>query len=104
MLTFTNQKLITQVKRLSYSGGKGTQSIVMQNLHGYLRPLSEEQAAVSSVQWGQGFTLITELGSGIIVGDIITIDSQDYTVRGLAVHDRGRRTAYNKYMVVKPQS
>ena len=106
MRTFTNQKTISQVKRLTYSGSpsKGTQSVVYTNLTGYLRPMSEEAAAVSGMQWGTAFNLITETDSPILIGDVITIAGQDYTVRGLAVHDRGGRTAYNKYALTKSQA
>lgn len=106
MRTFTNNKVISQVKRLSYSGSPsiGTTSVVYQNLSCYLRPLSEEQAAISGVQWGQGFSIITEIDCPIVVGDILTIDSEIYTVRGLAKHDRGRGTAYFKYLAVKGQT
>lgn len=105
MRTFTNQHIISTVKRLTYSGSpsKGVSSTVYTNLNGYLRPLSEELSAVSGVQWGQGFTLITETDSPLLVGDILTIDSETYTVRGLAKHDRGRGTAYYKYLCVKGQ-
>ena len=103
MRTFTNQKTITQVKRLAYSAGKGTTSVVYQNLTCYLRPLTEEQAAISGMQWGQGFNILTETDSPMQVGDILTIDSETYTVRGLAKHDRGRGTAYYKYLAVKGQ-
>lgn len=104
MRTFTNEKTISQVTRLSYVGNKGTRSVVMNNIGCYLRPLSEEQAAVNGMQWGQGYTIITEIASGIQVGDVVTISSQDYTIRGLAVHDRGGITAYNKYLASLPQS
>lgn len=106
MLTFTNEHVISSVKRLSYSGSpsKGTYSVVGSNLNGYLRPLSEEQAAVNSLQWGIGFTVITEVGVDIQVGDIITIEGQDYTVRGRADHNRGFRAQYQKYLVLKPEA
>lgn len=105
MRTFTNQEAITAVKRLTYSGtpSKGTLATVS-NLTAtcYLRPLSEEAAAQSGLQWGTGFTIITEVGIDIRVGDVITIDGDDYTIRGLAVHDRGFNAQYQKYLAVKP--
>lgn len=106
MRTFTNQHTISQVKRLTYSGtpSKGVMSVVLNNLTGYLRPLSEEQSAINGMQWGQGYTLIMETTSGVLVGDVITISSIDYTVRGLADHNRGGATAYFKYLLVKVQT
>lgn len=99
MLRFTNQKTISTVKRLSYTNGKGSSSVVYTNLTGYLRPLSEEQAATNDMQWGIGFTLITEVNSPILTGDILTIDSDTYTVNGMAKHDRGFNAKYYKYLL-----
>lgn len=103
MRTFTNETTISDISRLVYSGtpSTGTLTTVYQNLTGYLRPLSEELAAINGVQWGQGFTLITETDSPILVGDVLTINSETYTVRGLANHNRGKGTAYFKYLLVK---
>ena len=71
---------------------------------GYLRPLDDQALAVNGLQWGTGFTLITEVGVDIRQGDIITINSQDYTVRGRADHARGNTTPYQRYLIVKPQA
>lgn len=103
MKTFTDQRTISSVSRLTYSGtpSVGTNSVVYTNLKGYLRPLSEEQSSMNSIQWGFGFQLITEVGIDIQIGDTLTIESNLYTVRGLAVHDRGGTTAYQKYLLVK---
>lgn len=107
MLTFTNQQSVTAIKRLVYSGtpSKGVLTTVAgATANGYLRPLSEESSAQSGLQWGTGFTLITEVGVDIRVGDVITIASQLYTVRGRADHTRGMRAQYQKYIIVKPQT
>ncbi len=107
MQTFTNEQTISTIKRLVYSGSpsKGTMTTVAgATATGYLRPLSEESSAQTGLQWGTGFTLITEVGVDIRVGDVITIASQDYTVRGRADHNRGFRAGYQKYLLVKPQT
>lgn len=107
MQTFTNQQSITAIKRLVYSGtpSKGVLTTVAgATATGYLRPLSEESSAQTGLQWGTGFTLITEVGVDIRVGDVLTIASQTYTVRGRADHNRGFRAAYQKYLIVKPQT
>lgn len=106
MLRYTNQKTIATVKRLVYSGSpsKGTQQTVYTNLTGYLRPLSEESAAVSQMQWGVAFNLITEIDSPILVGDVLVIDSATYTVKGFADHSRGGlNTGYFKYLLTQQQ-
>lgn len=106
MRTFTSQSSITAVKRLgAYTGGKATRGTTAVSYTGYLRPLSEEQAAQNGLQWGIGYTLITETGVDIQVGDILTIAGTDYTVRGKADHSRGGYgTAYLKFLVVLPQA
>lgn len=106
MRTFTSQHQITEVKRLTYSGSpaKGTRAATGTTGTGYLRPLSEDQAAQNGMQWGQGFTLICEVGIDIQVGDMLTIDGGTYTVRGFADHNRGGATAYYKYLLVKGEA
>lgn len=103
MRYFTKEKIVTTVQRLSYSGGKGTYSTVATALNGYLRPLDESASAINGMQWGNGFNLITELGVNIQVGDLVTIASVVYTVRGMAIHDRGGYTSYNKYLMTRGQ-
>lgn len=103
MRTFTTEKSITSVKRQVYTGAKSTLTEVHTGFTGYLRPLSDDLAAANGLQFGQGYQLITEVGVDIQTGDRITIDAQDYTVRGKAVHDRGRGTAYTRFLMVKPE-
>ena len=107
MRVFTQQQQVSAVKRLTYSGSPskgvlGTVSSFTPTC--YLRPLSEEASAQNSLQWGTGFTIITEIGIDIRVGDILTIGGVDYTVRGMAVHNRGGNTAYQKYLATKALS
>ena len=108
MRTFTTQQQITNISRLSYSGSPkvGTRTSTGFTTTGYLRPLSEDQAAVNQLQWGIGYTLITEIDVDIQVGDILTIAGNTYTVRGKADHSRGgnSNTGYFKFLVVAPQA
>lgn len=106
MRTFTTQNSIDAVKRLTYSGSpsKGTLSTVYQNLTGYLRPLDAETAAANQMQWGFAFSLITEMGLDIQIGDTLTIDGTDYNVKGKADYTAGnRRTSYLKFLLTLPQ-
>lgn len=56
---------------------------------GYLRPLSDRQSSLNAIQYGQGYRLIVENSVDIQVADKITIDSVDYSVKGVASIERG---------------
>lgn len=104
MQTFTSQNAITVVKRQVYTGSKS----VLTTVNGltptcYLRPLDEVASAANGVQYGFGFSVITETSVAILIGDTLTIDSIDYTVRGMVNHNRGGATAYKKFLVVKAE-
>lgn len=106
MLLFTTQNAITAIKRQVYTGNKSTYTSVG-TATGYLRPLTEEQSSLNGIQFGQGYQLITEAGVDIRTGDKVTINSIDYTVRGVADHTRGAilfaLTAHKKYLLVAPE-
>lgn len=108
MQTFTSQRSVSAVKRLSYSGGKGTYSAVSGATYScYLHALSEKDAAVNAMQWGTAYAAIFELGADIRKADILTIDSVDYTVQGVATYSHGnapRRTDYIKVLLVLKES
>ena len=67
----------------------------------YLRPLNEEQSASNGVQFGLGFSIIVEKDFDIQEGDKFTIESVEYTIRGVVNHDRGIRTSYKKALALK---
>jgi len=107
MRRFTQQQTVSAVQRLTYSGSPSLGSLgVVSSFtpNCYLRPLSEEASGINGLQWGTGFTIITEVGIDIRIGDILTIEGVDYTVRGRADHNRGGITAYQKYLATKPQT
>lgn len=107
MRIFTDQQLVTAVKRQVYTGSKSTYTVVSGlTFSAYLRPLSEELSAVNGIQWGQGFQMITEVGIDVRVGDRVTVSAIDYTIRGMAIHKRGsasRITDYQKFVLVKTE-
>ena len=105
MLYFTSQNAITKVERQVYTGSKSTYTTVSAfTPTGYLRPMSEEQASLNGMQWGQAFQLITESGVDIRKGDRITTGGVVYLVRGVADHNRGGVTAYKKYTLTFPEA
>ena len=103
MKTFTNQKTISAIKRMVYTGNKSIFSSVG-TATGYLRPLTEESSSVNGIQFGFGFNLIVEIDVDIREGDKVTIDSVEYTVSGVADHDRGGVTAYKRILMTRPET
>ncbi len=103
MRTFTNQKTISAINRQTYAGGKSSYATVG-SATGYLRPLTEEQASTNGVQFGLGFSLITETDVDIREQDKVVIDSVEYTVRGTVLHDRGGATRYRRCLLTKPEA
>lgn len=107
MLTFTNNKVITSIERQIYVNSKSTYATQTSSsipLTGYFRPLSEEQATLNGLQWGQGFSLICESGKDVRIGDRITIEGVAYTCRGVVDHDRGGIVSYVRAVLTKPEA
>lgn len=102
MLPFTGQKTISAIKRLVYVGDKSSYSSVG-SATGYLRPLNEVENSNAGFQYGNGFSLIIETDVDIREADKITIDSVEYTIKGVVNHDRGGITAYKRCLMVKPE-
>ena len=69
----------------------------------YLRPMDEQASSVNGFQFGFGFSVIVETNVDLRIGDVLTISSVDYTVRGMVNHNRGGLTAYKKCLVVKAE-
>ena len=84
--TFLKQNAVT-IKRLSYVGGKGTFSTVG-TTRGYFRPLDESQASANGFQFGQAHVLLVGADVDIRESDTVEVDGQEFTVNGVATHDR----------------
>jgi hypothetical protein len=100
MRYFTSQNIISAISRQSYTNGKSAFASVGTGT-GYIKPLSEQEASFSGVQYGHGFTLIVETDVDIKEGDKITVDSINYMVRGVVNHNRGGITAYKRCLLTK---
>ena len=76
-------KTITAVKRQVYTGNKSTFTAVAGlTASCYLEPLSAQMAAQSGLQWGNSFRIFIDTGIAINIGDLVTIATIDYTVKG----------------------
>ena len=105
MQTFTNQKTISSVTRISGYVGNLSQSTTVTGITScYLRPLSETEASANGYQYGLAFNAIFESGTDIRQQDKITIDGVQYLVQGTVNHDRGFGTKYIKALMVKPEN
>lgn len=103
MIYFTKNNTINAIKRQTYTGGKSSYATTSSTT-GYLRPLSEEQAAANQMQWGQAFSLIVETRVDIQETDRVIVDLVEYTVKGVVNHNRGGITAYKKALLALPQA
>lgn len=100
-MNYFNTKTVSTIQRQVYTGNKSTYTSVGSSFSAYLRPLGEEASASNGIQFGYGFNLITPIGTDIKEGDKVTIDSIDYTVRGVVSHDRGGILAYKRALITK---
>lgn len=104
MYRFTNQKTITSVTRIgSYVSGLSQSTTVTGITSCYLRPLSEIESSSNGFQYGIAFNAIFETGTDIREQDKLTIDSVEYTVKGVSNHDRGFNAKYVKALITKPE-
>ena len=105
MQTFTSQKTISSVTRISGYVGNLSQSTTVTGITScYLRPLSETESSANGYQYGLGFSAIFEIGTDIRQQDKITIDGVKYLVQGTVNHDRGFGTKYVKALMLKPEN
>ncbi len=102
MQYFTNNATISAIKRQVYLAGKSSYTSVG-SATGYIRPLNEEQAAANGMQWGQAYSLIVECETDVREADRVTVDGTEYSVRGVANHNRGGFTQYKKCLLNLPQ-
>lgn len=102
MRKFLQQNTISAIKRQTYTGNKSAYSSVGSGM-GYLRPFSETQSSVNGLQYGIGFSLLVENALDIREADKVTVDSVEYTVRGVSTHSVGA-VPYKKCILVKPET
>lgn len=104
MLTFTTEKVVNQITRLSgYTGNLSHSTTITSVTSCYLRPLSEIESSNNGFQYGIAHNAIFEVDADVIEGDKITIEGIEYTVKGVATHDRGFGTQYKKALIIKPE-
>jgi len=99
-LSYFNHKTVT-IKRQTYTGNKSALTTVATR-KAYFRPLTEEQSAANGLQFGQGHALLFDKGADIKETDTVTIDGQDYTVVGVADHERFG-IPHKRAVITKPQ-
>ena len=131
MQYFTSQKLVQDIKRLTYVGNISSYVSIStasyatdgidndgddlidssdSDLDGAdlsvkcsLRPLSEIESATNGYQYGTAFNAIFEVFVDIKTNDKITIENVQYTVKGVATFNNGNLLDYKRVLIVKPQ-
>jgi hypothetical protein len=84
------QTQVATKKRLgAYSGGKATYASVAGNIFGSFQPLGASDDVVALGIVGQAYQFIADGSTDVITGDILTINSQDYTVKGVRRQTNG---------------
>jgi len=105
MLYFTTQKAVSTISRLNgYVGNLSQSSAITTVTSCYLRPLSEVESSNNGFQYGIAFQAIFEPDADVQEQDRITIEGTTYTVKGVALHDRGTHTQYLKALIFKPET
>lgn len=105
MLYFTTQKAVSLITRITgYVGNLSQSSAITTVTSCYLRPLSEVESSNNGFQYGHAFNAIFEPDADVIENDKITIEGTVYTVKGVALHDRGTFTQYKKALIFKPET
>lgn len=95
---------ITSIQRLTYPTGQTTGATwqdVNQNIHGHLKPMGEQQAAVNNYQWGRAFLLQVNNSVDLQEGDKVVIADTSYNVRGVASY--GGNEPYKKAVLTLPE-
>ena len=90
-----------EIKRTTYVGDKSS-FVTASTVKGYLRPLSAEEASLNGFQHGQAFMIQVPSAVDLRKGDRVTIESKDYTVEGVANHDRFS-LAHRRALITLPQ-
>ena len=105
MLFFTGQKSVSLITRLNgYVANLSQSSAITTVTSCYLRPLSEVESSNNGFQYGIAFQAIFEADADVQEQDQITIEGTIYTVKGVALHDRGFATQYLKAIIFKPEA
>jgi len=86
-------------KRLTIASGKSTYSSYGSGF-GFFKPMSDEMAMINSIQIGQGFLLVVDGEVDIKATDRLTINSEDYDVKGVGLHEL-RGISYKRLILIK---
>ena len=72
-------------------------------IRGFLRPMSEQQAAVGNYQWGKAYHVFVDNSVDLKEGDRITVNSTVYIIRGVAIVNYGAEP-FKKAAATLPES
>ena len=104
MKYFTAQHLVSSVTRQLYVGNISSYTAIAMTVQCSLRPLSETEASNNGFQYGTAYNALFEPSADIRINDKITIETIEYTVKGVAHFNNGNFLDYKRALIVKPQS
>lgn len=84
IMRFNYNTTATQKRLEAYSGGKSSYASQGDGVRGYFAPLQANQQTQALGVFGQAYEFTTDGHKDILVNDILTINSIDYGVRGIA--------------------
>jgi len=83
-MIFTSFTDTVTVKRLAYTGDKGTKSTVAGVSYlGLFVPVDSNEGTIAMKIVGEAFKFSTDSSADIQVGDTLVYNSEDYTVKGI---------------------
>ena len=87
------------IKRQVYINNKSSYSNIG-TIKCNLQSMDNEMSKINEIQIGRGFMLFCKITDDIQETDIITIDAQDYTIKGVTDYEMGG-ISYKKAMAIK---
>ncbi len=93
---------ISSIQRLSYAGTNGTWGEINSDIACFLRPMTEQQAALNNYQWGRAFHVFVDDSVDLIEGDKIVINDVTYLVKGVSEYAAGREP-FKKAAITLPE-
>lgn len=87
------------IKRQIYVNDKSTYANVG-TISCNLQPMDNEMSKINDIQIGRGFMVFCKIADDIQDTDILNIDTQDYTVKGITDYRMGN-LEYKKVILIK---
>jgi hypothetical protein len=101
MKSFTTVNYTT--KRLTQTGNKSDYAETGIGGMGHLRQLDDHLASLNGIQYGEGWKLTIDREQDVTVTDKVTIDGDDFEVRGVKQENMGS-FSFKELLMVKSKT